>query len=153
MTMPFCSRYIPIIFALYFNPLANFSYFSHHISSILPRYSDIPIFSMFFHIPIYSHVFPYISHNFPMIFSIFFLWTRAFPLLPGNSEGSNLSRTVSVLRVARALRVLRTARIVRVARYMPELMWLGKHRNMEKTHAKLMGKINKNHGNIHLSFQ
>ncbi|CAL1157453.1 unnamed protein product [Cladocopium goreaui] len=43
-------------------------------------------------------------------------------IMDSNSEGSNLSRTVSVLRVARALRVLRTARIVRVARYMPELM-------------------------------
>jgi hypothetical protein len=47
------------------------------------------------------------------------IWVSAGP---GNSEGSNLRRTVSVLRVARALRVLRTARIVRVARYMPELM-------------------------------
>eukprot|EP00435_Cladocopium_sp_Y103_P025084 s16_g6.t1 len=45
-------------------------------------------------------------------------------IMDSNSEGSNLSRTVSVLRVARALRVLRTARIVRVARYMPELMIL-----------------------------
>lgn len=44
--------------------------------------------------------------------------------LPGNRNGSDLGRTVSVLRVARALRVLRTARIVRVARYMPELMML-----------------------------
>lgn len=45
-------------------------------------------------------------------------------IMDSNSEGSNLSRTVSVLRVARALRVLRTARIVRVARYMPEPMIL-----------------------------
>ena len=47
-----------------------------------------------------------------------------FVLIMDDSDGngSNLGRTVSILRVARALRVLRTARIVRVARYMPELM-------------------------------
>ena len=44
--------------------------------------------------------------------------------LQADGNGSNLGRTVSILRVARALRVLRTARIVRVARYMPELMML-----------------------------
>jgi len=49
-----------------------------------------------------------------------------FVLIMDDSDGngSNLGRTVSILRVARALRVLRTARIVRVARYMPELMIL-----------------------------
>mmetsp|Transcript_69840 Transcript_69840/g.114464 ORF Transcript_69840/g.114464 Transcript_69840/m.114464 type:complete len:601 (+) Transcript_69840:27-1829(+) len=97
-----------VIFSLYFTAEVIIRYMSY--VSTMKAFKDLWfIFDFFLVIMMISETW---------IVPVFVL------IMDSNNEGSNLSRTVSVLRVARALRVLRTARIVRVARYMPELMIL-----------------------------